>query len=126
MLYILVSRGKMVLENIVKFVKVASTNRLIPATYLLSSTASVLTLVDGRINSMDTASLLLAGTAVTIGTASAVIEQMTYRDVERMCENYGFSKELMREKIFRRKAKIYSDYSGRIDEFKLALKQDQV
>ncbi|MBD3350180.1 MAG: hypothetical protein GF364_01685 [Candidatus Lokiarchaeota archaeon] len=113
----------MVLEKIVKFAKVASTNRLVPATYALAGTGAGLALVDGRISSMDIASLLMTGTIAAIGTASSVIEQKIYRDVERICENYGFTEDVMRNKSLRRKAKIYAADSGRMDEFTLALKQ---
>jgi len=116
----------MALEKIVKYAKVASTNRFIPATYALAGTAAGLILADGRIsNPMEIASLLMAGVGLTIITTVSAQEQRIYRDVERICEERGFVEGVMRNKNLRRKAKIYAADSERMDEFTFALEQYQ-
>lgn len=111
----------MILEKIVKYVKVAATNRLIPAGYALAGTSVGCALADGRISSVDIDSLSIAGTAAAILTLSFIMEQRVYKNVEIICENDGFTKNVIRDKQLRRKAKIYATESGRMNDFEFAL-----
>ena len=112
----------MALEKIVKYAKIASTNKINLATYTIVGTVVGLAIADGKINSMDIITLLGSGIATAFATVSSV---EGYKFVKKICEEHGFTGYIISHKHLRRNAKIYAAESGRTEEFALALKQYQ-
>jgi len=70
---------------------------------------------------LDISNLLIGGLAVTFATVASVLENRTYKLIEELCKNYGFTEFVMGNRSLRRKAKIYAVYNKKMDEFEIAL-----
>lgn len=111
------------LEKIVKYVKIAFTNRFIPLGYGVAGISLGSIFADGKINSRDKYSLLIGGFATLISLTASEDEHRKYKNIEQICKNEGFIEKIMKDKDYRRKAKIYAAESGRMNEFAEALKR---
>ena len=121
----------MVIGNIVKHAKIASTNRASDISLTIASlgalTGVVAPVTDGKVDSLDAVLMAAAVSVVVIGgTVVYKMGQMIYRSVEETCENSGFTESVMRRDGLRRKAKIYATESGRMDEYELAFEDYQI
>lgn len=111
------------LEKIVKYVKIAFTNRIITLGYGVAGISLIAILSDGKINSRDKYSLLIGGLATLISLTASEDEHRIYKNIEQICANHGFIGKIMENKNYRRKAEIYAAENGRLDEFQEALKR---
>ena len=113
----------MVLEKIIKFTKIATTNRGLYAVPLLAGMGIAIALADGKIDEDDTGALVLAGATLAIGAAAARREQYEFNVITKYCEKYGFDQWFLQNPVNRRKVKIYAAESGRMDQFEQAIKE---
>lgn len=113
----------MVLEKIIKFTKIATTNRGLYAVPLVFGVGIAGALADGKVDENDTVTLAFAGATLTIAAIAARKEQYAYNRIAKYCEQHGFTVSMMLDPVDRRKVKIYAEESGRLDQFENALKE---
>jgi len=118
---------KELLKENIKNVKIALTNKLIPLCYIQSGIAIGYVFADGKISDlMDIPVLLVSIIPATFAIVhSFIVEPITYKIVETTYKHEGFTKFIMKNRSFRRKAKIYATENGIMEEFKLAKKEPQ-
>ena len=116
----------MVLEKIIRFTKIATTNTGLYAVPLVVGIGIAGALADGKIDKNDTVALTLAGATLAIGTIGARKENYAYNRIAKYCEQYGFTASFILDPVDRRKVKIYAEESGKIDQFEQALKEYRI
>jgi len=120
----------MTLDKFVKHMKIAFTDRLVPALYAFSAVSMPGILIydkyvlnNENLSRGAVATLIMTGGVLFGAITKHVLSHLDYKLVKYDYEKRGFRKDIMTNKTSRRKAKIYAEESGRIPKFEEALKK---
>ncbi|MDP3698385.1 MAG: hypothetical protein Q8R47_02250 [Nanoarchaeota archaeon] len=113
----------MVLEKIIRFAKIATTNTELYVVPLVAGIGIASALADGKVDENDIIPFVFTGVTLAIGAVAARKEQYEFNRIASYCEQYGFDQWFLRNPVDRRKVKIYAEESGRLNQFEQALKE---
>ena len=116
----------MVLEKIIRFTKIATTNTGLYVVPLVAGIGIAGALADGKIDEDDTVALVFAGATLAMGAAVTRKEQYEFNVITKYCEQYGFDQWFLQNPVDRRKVKIYAAETGRMDQFEQALTEHRL